>query len=140
MEISINYLAVLVSAIAAIAIGYVWYGALFGKAWMRMTGLTPESMKSMKMTPLAAIVGGLITSLLMAYVLAHAIVFGGAYTQIFGVTGGLMGAFYYWLGFAVPLTAGVFLWEGKSWKLWALHASYYLVTLLAMGAILGGWS
>jgi len=73
----------------------------------------------------------------MAYVLAHATVFGIAYTGIGGAVGGMLGAFYYWLGFAVPLTAGSYLWEGKSIKLWVLNAGYYLVSLLVMGAILG---
>jgi hypothetical protein len=32
----VNYLAVLVAAIAAMIVGFVWYsGALFGKAWAR---------------------------------------------------------------------------------------------------------
>lgn len=71
--------------------------------------------------------------------LAHGIEFGNAYLGTSGVSGGMQGAFWYWLGFAVPLTSGSFLWEGKSWKLWALHAGYYLVSLLIMGAILGSF-
>jgi Protein of unknown function (DUF1761) len=140
MEIPINYLAVLLSGVAGVAIGAVWYGPLFGKQWMHMTGITQEGMKAMALTPLVAMIGGLITALLMAYVLAHGIVFTNAYMGTMGIGGGMTAAFWYWLGFVVPLTAGGFLWEGKPWKLWALHASYYLVSLLVMGAILGGLS
>lgn len=139
MEVPINYLAVVVSAVVAMAIGFFWYGSLFGKAWMRLAGITQEEMKSMKMTPLGASIGGFIMSLLMAYTLAHAIVFGNAYLGTAGAAGGMMGAFWYWLGFIVPATSGVYLWEGKSFKLWALNAGYYLVALLAMGAILASW-
>lgn len=140
MEIVINYWAVLAAAVASFVVGMLWYGPLFGKQWMRMMGYTPESMKAMKLSPGAAMGIMAVLALLMMYVLAHAIVFGVAYTGIGGVAGGMMGAFYYWLGFAVPLTAGSFLWENKSWKLWAFNALYYLVSLLIAGAILGGWS
>lgn len=139
MEILINYWAVLGAVVANMVIGTLWYGPVFGKAWMSMTGITQEGMKAMKLSPLQAMLGMLVLACLMNYVLAHAIVFGSAYTGIFGIAGGMMGAFYYWLGFALPLTAGAFLWEGKSWKLWFLHASYYLVTLLIAGAILGAF-
>jgi hypothetical protein len=139
MEVPINYLAVLISAIAAVVIGGLWYGPLFGKMWMKLAGISKEGMKSMALSPLQAMVGGFIVSFLMAYVLAHGIVFGNAYTNMSGMTGGLMGAFWYWLGFIVPVTAGVFLWEGKSAKLWLLNAAYYLVSLSVMGAILSSW-
>lgn len=138
-SIPINYLAVLASTLVAMALGTLWYGALFGKQWMAMMGFTSESMKAMKLSPGAAMGTMAVLSLLMMYVLAHAVVFGIAYTGIGGAVGGMMGAFYYWLGFVVPLTASPFLWENKSWKLWAFNASYYLISLLIAGAILGSW-
>jgi hypothetical protein len=30
---SINYLAILASAIVAMPVGFLWFGPLFGKAW-----------------------------------------------------------------------------------------------------------
>lgn len=40
-----NYLVVLAAAVASIALGMVWYGLLFGKVWMRLSGFIPKSMK-----------------------------------------------------------------------------------------------
>ncbi len=140
MEVIINYWAVLVAGLASFALGGLWYGPLFGKQWIAMMGYTPESMKAMKMTPGKAMTIMALLALLMMYVLAHAIIFGVAYTGIGGAVGGMMGAFYYWLGFIVPLTAGPYLWEDKSWKLWAFNAAYYLIALLIGGAILGAWT
>ncbi|MGB4076250.1 MAG: DUF1761 domain-containing protein [Minisyncoccia bacterium] len=139
VEVPVNYLAVLVSALVAMGIGMAWYGPLFGKQWMAMTGISKEGMKSMALSPVVAMVGGLITTLLLMYVFAHTTAFAFAFLGTSGVMGGLSGGFWTWLGFAVPLTAGSFLWEGKSWKLWFLNACYYLVVLLAAGAIIGGW-
>lgn len=139
MEIAINYLAIIAATVAAMIVGTLWYGPVFGKQWMSMMGMTPESMKAMKLSPMGAMIGMLVLSLLMNYVLAHGIAFGNIATGMSGVVGGMTGAFWYWLGFCVPLTASPFLWENKSWKLWAFNALYYLVTLLISGAILGAW-
>jgi hypothetical protein len=139
MEIPINYFAVFGAAVSAIALGAVWYGPLFGKLWMKLIGLTKEDMKTMNLSPAVAMVGGAVTALLMAYVLAHAITFGNAYFGTSGVEGALMGGFWYWVGFAVPITAGAFLWEGKSVKLWILNAGYYLASLMLMSAIIGAF-
>jgi|GEM_PF-3896784 len=57
MEVTINYWAVLGAGVAAVLIGFLWYGALFQKPWMRLMGFTFESMKAMKMTPMAANIG-----------------------------------------------------------------------------------
>lgn len=138
--VPINYLAVLGAAVFALVLGGLWYGPVFGAKWKAMMGFTDESMRSMALSPLQAMAGGLVTALVMAYVLAHGLVFGNAYLETSGVSGGLQGAFWYWLGFAMPITAGVFLWEGKPLKLWILNAGYYLVSLLGMGAILGYFS
>lgn len=137
--VDVNYWAILVSGILYVVIGGLWYGPIFGKQWMKMVGITPESMKSMKMTPFQAMFGGLIVGLLSAFVLAHHIVFAGAYMGTSGYELALMSAFFIWLGFYVPVNVGVVLWEGKSWNLFFLTTSYYLVTLVVASLILVYW-
>lgn len=139
--VPINYLAVVVAAIANMVIGFVWYGPLFGKTWMKLSGITPEKIESAKAsglgkTYLLASVG----SLVMSFVLAHALVFAAAYFEMSGISAGLMSGFWNWLGFIAPVTLGTVLWEGKSWALWLLMNGYYLVTLLVMGTILSVWT
>lgn len=139
MEILINYWAVLISAIVSIAIGAYWYGPLFGKKWMHLAGLTKEGMKSMKMTATKAMMLGALTALVMSFVFAHVLSVMSLVTGEFGIMAGLSGAFWMWLGFIVPVTGGVYLWEGKSIKLWVINAGYYLVSLGVMGIILSSW-
>ena len=46
----INYLAVVVAAIAWFVVGSLWYSPLlFGKMWMELSGITPGAMAEMKM-------------------------------------------------------------------------------------------
>lgn len=136
----INYWAVLVSAVALMGLGALWYGPVFGNVWKKLEGLTDEAMRKMPLSPLQAMLGGFITTLLLVFVFAHVHVFATAFTGATGVAGGLQCAFWMWLGFALPLTAGSFLWSGKSWKLWVLNAGYYFVGLMIAGAIIGGWT
>jgi hypothetical protein len=141
MGVPINYYAVLVVAIVNMILGFVWYGPLFGKTWASMMGYNEQTMSEAKakgMTKTYAIMA--IGALVMSYVLAHAVVFAIAYTNITGVKGGLMGGFWNWLGFVAPVTLGTVLWDGKPWKLWAINAGYYLVVLLIGGMILATWT
>lgn len=80
-----------------------------------------------------------IGSLIMAYVLAHALVFASAYLKVEGVSAGLTVGLWNWLGFVAPVTLGSVLWEGKPKKLWILNNAYYLLLLMVMGVILALW-
>jgi hypothetical protein len=137
--IDVNYWAILVAGIFSIVIGGLWYGPLFGKQWMALVGITPESMKSMKMTPMQAMAGGFVVGLLTVFVLAHHMAFAGAYLESSGYELALMSAFWIWLGFFLPVNIGVVLWEGKSWKLFFLTTSYFLVNLVVSALILAYW-
>jgi Protein of unknown function (DUF1761) len=133
MKVNINYLAVIVAAIVNYALGSLWYGVMFGGLWKKLTGI-PE------MKPTApAIVLGIIGAFFMSFILDHAIIFASAYMNSGGIGAGLMCGFWNWLGFIAPVTLGVVIYEKKSWKLWLLNNSYWLVSLLLMGMILAVW-
>ncbi len=137
--IPVNYVAIVVAALASMVLGMLWYGPVFGKKWQALMGFTEESMKSMTMTPMKAMGLGLVAQLVMSYVLSHSLLFASAYLQTTGMNAGLMAGFWNWLGFIAPVTVGVVLWEGKSWQLWMLNSGYYLTSLLLMGTILSWW-
>ena len=136
MEFDINVWGVLGGAVAAYAVGALWYSVLFKKPWMREMGYTPENVGSMKMTATVAMSLGFLTTLLMSYVMAH---FVAVWAQLMGgitVSSGMHLAFFLWLGFVMPLTLGAVLWENRSWTLFLINASHYLVGMLLMGGIL----
>jgi uncharacterized membrane protein len=143
MEIPINYLAVLAAAISNMAIGFLWFGPLFGNAWTSAMGWTESEMaagrEKMKKDGWKTYALQALGALVMAYVVAHYFVFASTYTQTFGIVGGLMVGFWSWLGFVAPISLGVVLWDGKPWKLFFVQAGYYLAALLAMGVIIALW-
>jgi hypothetical protein len=47
MDTAVNYFAVLVAAGANMGIGFLWYGPVFGKAWMHEMGITAAKIEGM---------------------------------------------------------------------------------------------
>ncbi len=132
-EIPIHFFAILGAAVAKMAIGALWYSpALFLKPWLRMSGVTEEQMKEGMGK---ALVVEFVGSLLMAFVLVHAI----RYAEATTVPQGLAVGFFNWLGFVAVVTIGNVTYQRKPFKLFLLMNSYLLISLLVMGAILAVW-
>jgi len=55
------------------------------------------------------------------------------------VAAGLQAGFMIWLGFVVTTSIVNHLFAGRRWVVWFIEMGYHLVSLLAMGAILGAW-
>ena len=99
MAVPINYLAVLLCGIVSMVLGFVWYGALFGKTWVRLSGMNPNELTEAKKRGM--MVGYLLSfvgSLVMADVLAHVLIFSSAYMNVSGLYAGLAAGFWSWLG------------------------------------------
>ena len=130
---SINYWAVLVSAISAFFLGWIWYGPLFGKLWMKLNGFTEESIKegSMSMPLIMSI--NFIAVIVSAF--GMAMFFGSEADLVFGISAGLMIAIF-WI--ATSRLNDV-LYEKKPFKLYLINIGYSLVIYAVMGAILGVW-
>ncbi len=133
---SVTWLAVGLATLASIAIGFAWYGPLFGRSWAKEQGWSEEDFNKQKAKGMgksyAIMTGG---SLLTAFILAQFVTLAGAVNAWDGATIGL----WTWLGFAVPLLVNAVLWEGKSWKLYQINVGYHLVTLIVMGMIVAMW-
>jgi hypothetical protein len=133
MDIAVNYIAVLGSAVAMFIVGALWYSPfLFGRVWAREMGFTEESMKNMKMTPMVAMAMNFVTALISAYVLYHF----AAIVGVIDVSGALSLGFWIWLGFMAPIVLHAYFWEGKSAKLVSINAAHLLVAICAGAAVL----
>lgn len=143
-ELSVNYLAVVVCAVAAMPVGFAWFGPVFGRAWAREMGF--ESMERPGAAAMARSMGlFFLGSLLIAFVLAHGIAvwrpstWGGGEDMAPHVYA-LNGALWTWVGYFVPLQLGRVAWEQKGWRLVAINAGFDLVRLLLFGFVLAYWT
>jgi len=133
--LSVNFLAILVAAIANMAIGFVWYGPLLGKQWMKLTGRTKESMEKEK-KDMPMVMGSMfVGALVMASILALFVKYAGATTFEIGAKIGFMA----WLGFVATTMLADVLYEKKNKQLASINLSYNLVALLINGALLAVW-
>ncbi len=129
-----NFVALLVAAIAAFLVGWLWYSnILFGKPWMKELGKKESNMDKDKMMPMMG--GMFVSTLLMAYVLSMFMEKTGAASLMEGV----MVAFWAWLGFVATTMFANNMFGGRSTKLFLIDAGHFLAALVVMGAILGAW-
>ncbi|MBX4215837.1 DUF1761 domain-containing protein [Candidatus Parcubacteria bacterium] len=131
----VNLFAVVGAAVVSFIVGMLWYGPVFGKAWMGMMGYTPDNMRNMRLTPMQAMIGGGVTTLLFCYIVG---LFVGNLAVV-GLSGALSLAFSLWLVLALTAIAGGYLWENRSPKLTAFNAVYHLVNLVVVTLILTVW-
>ncbi len=135
--IEVNYVAILLAAIAAMAVGFLWYSPyLLGKPWMKERGLTPEKLKGAQ-KEMGMMYGiSFVLALVSAYVLSHVISMSLAYFNYPALTTGLTSAFWMWLGFIMPVQATATIFGNKNWKLFGIDTGHQLVAILVMGVVL----
>ena len=129
----VNWLAVIVAVVVAQVVGFLWYGPLFGKQWMAGIGKTPEEMQA-GATP--AMIVGVLSSILSAVVLALLLTTDENPDLAAGVMLGLLVS----IGFAVTSIVTNAMFEGRNQNLMWLYSAYQVVSITAMGAILGAWT
>jgi hypothetical protein len=130
--VSINYLAVVVAAIAGFLLGWGWY-ATFGKVWQKGLDKNPEECKGqMPLRPL--IIAG-ISCLVMAWMLAGLLGHIGDVT----IRGGIISGIFVWFGFVLTTTATNQAFEGMRPVVTAIDVGHWLAVLVVMGAIIGAF-
>lgn len=135
--VHVNYLAVVLCAVAAMVLGFLWYGPLFGKEWMKLVGMQKDKMLGANENMGKTYGMMFLANLLMAYVLAHFVWYAapGSLTLLIAVKT----AIWAWLGFIATyaLTKHLFAVDRKPFKLYVIDTGYYLVSLVVMGSIFG---
>lgn len=129
----VNVLAVVVSAVAAMVVGFIWFSpTLFEKLWLAEIGRTREEVAAD--SPIKFLVG-FIGALLEGYILS-------ALMNIMGepsISMGVLVAVVIWVSFVATTSAANFAFAGRSFRLWLIENGNHLVTLLAIGAIVGAF-
>jgi hypothetical protein len=132
-DMPINYLALIFAAFARVIIAaFLFSPPVFGRLWLSANGKTLEEMRRKGGMALTA---HMLGSLVTAWILGHAIVYGGATT----IGEAILIAFGCWLGFIFAGQLPVQLWLGRSLKALFAVQSVVLITYLAMSVIIFVW-
>jgi hypothetical protein len=129
----INFAAVFAAALAAFILGAVWYSPLlFVNAWINESGVKIGEIKKAKM--LMSMVFGFLLTLVMSFNLA-AFLSAPDTTFVRGIIAGALAG----IGWVAAGLGMIYLYEGKSLKLFFINAGYLVSALIVMGGILGAW-
>jgi hypothetical protein len=129
----LNYLAVIVAAVAHWILGGAWYGVL-NKPFSRFIG--SEKMKELETRSEAkAFILAFVSSLVLSYLLARFL----RHTEANSAIDGLKTTFLLWLGFIATTQLLTVLFEGRHVGLYLLNVGYQLVACSAAGLILVLW-
>lgn len=128
---NINWLSVLVAAVSTFFLGGIWYGPLFGKAWMKEFHFTVDDLKKRNAPYTFGI--SLLLALVAALVLEMFI--GIEATSLTGATAG----FFAGIGWVATMLGILYLFEMQTLKAYLINAGYCILSLTLMGLLLGAW-
>lgn len=128
----INYLAVVIAAVASFVFGSVFYMAL-ARPWRMALGKSEADIKA-AMSPVTFIVAA-VAQLVMAFMLAGII---GHLGEGMATAGnGMIAGFFIWLGFVVTTLAVNHGFQGARRALTLIDGGHWLGVLLIQGLVIG---
>jgi len=129
---SVNWWAVLISAVVAYVIGGVWYTPpVFGNRWMSALGKSKAQLGD----PVKPMIAQFVLTLVIAAALAAVVVRFGAVTWVEGAAIGLALS----LGFVATSLLSDWMFCGLDLRLYWIQVGYKILFFTVMGAILGAW-
>ena len=128
----LNWWAILVATGAAFVLGGLWYGPMFGQAWLKALGKAEADLQP---SPTPFVIS-FFAALLSCVVLA-AIMKGLALNTLGGglIIGGLVG-----IGFIAASMASDSAFCRSGMPLFLIQSGYRVLYSILMGAILGAWA
>jgi surface polysaccharide O-acyltransferase-like enzyme len=130
-----NHLAVIVSAVVYFMIGGLWFGVVFGQAWLNAVGKSVAELQKTTMPEGVLYTLAFLTSLILCYTLNALLQRGGKQSVGEGVKLGLC----LWIGIVATTAGPIFMFSGLSLRLFLLDTGYPLVAMIISGAIIGVW-
>jgi len=129
-----NYLAIVVAAIAYMALGALWYSPLvFGKAWLKGVGKTKEQIASQSAAWMY--IWALIASFIASYGIARIMLWTGTHTVGAGVRIGLLTS----VCFVLTTFSINDNFEHRPMGLTFGNILYHIIGFLIAGIIIGAW-
>jgi hypothetical protein len=128
----INYLAILIAAVAGFAFGAVYYMGL-SRQWLAASGKTKEEMAARR-SPAPFIVS-IVALLIMAWVLAGTM--GHLGQGQVTLRNGVISALFVWLGFVITTLSVNYAFGQRKPMLTVIDGIHWLGVLVIQGALIG---
>ena len=127
----LNWWAILVATVAAFVLGGIWYGPVFGKAWLAALGKTADDLEPSPTPFVISFFTALLTCIVLAALLKGLAIgtLGGGLTL-----GALVG-----IGFIATAMASDSAFCRWGMSLFLIQSGYRVVYSIVMGGILAVW-
>lgn len=154
----INFIALLLSALSTLVVGFIWYSPkVFGNIWMKEAGIREEQMKGSNMILIfgMSIFYAFLISFLLQFLVIHQFgaigMIGGdpskalpsyqAFMNDYGTVfrtfkHGALHGFMTGLFLALPIIGVGALYERRSWKYVLIAGGYWVISCMLMGGII----
>jgi hypothetical protein len=135
---TVNYLSILIAAVAAWLFGAVYY-TLLSKVWIAAQGKTLEQCQAEQagksgLAKYAPFILVFVGELIMAWALYGILVHLNAFT----LRGGIISGALIWFGFVLPTVTANYAFGGRKAMLTVIDSAAWLGALVIIGAIVGG--
>jgi len=128
----VNWIAVLIGGVFNMVLGSLWYGPLFGNAWLRAIGKRQDEIQSSLGMYILPFLAGVASAYVLALIIAG-----------LGITiwwqGLIMGAIV-WIGIGAAATFTTGTFEDQPRAAWMLFAFYQLIVYAAQGIVFVVWT
>lgn len=132
----LNYLTIFLATVAQFAVGFVWYGPLFGALWGKIHGFDklPKETQDKMMKEMGPLYGAQFFVTLITSLVLYIFITNLPGWNVYGIAG------FFWLGFVAPTQVSSVIFGGteKQWvlKKIAVMAGASLVCLQVATAII----
>jgi len=129
-----NYLAIVVAAVACFLFEAAWY-SFFLQSWLDGIGRTQAWLMNQGVNPALQFGTALISAALIATAISCVTQLTGQQTALRG----MKAAALLWLGFVLTTWATEYVFEVRTYALFAINTGFWLIGMVVMGAIVGAW-
>ena len=130
----VNYIAVVIAALAGFGLGAVWYTVL-SKPWLDAVGKTKAELQKEGSAQALPFIISIVALFVMAWLLAGLIGHLGQVT----IRGGVITGFFVWLGFVITTMGVNHAFSGAKPMQTLIDGGYWLAVLLIQGAVIGAF-
>lgn len=131
MIVGDNWLAVLAAAVAIYAVGFIIYGAVFSKLWMKLSGYTKEQLQPHMWKMAISWIMPVLTAIGLALILKSA--------RVDNLATGLMISLEVWFFIVLSTRLYSFVYSPEKPGLLVMDAIHLLLGVLIAGGIISAW-
>lgn len=135
----IDYLGVILASVAAFAVGALWYGPLFGGRWRLLMNFAEGHMGAHEgaatgqgMPTISAMANSFIVTLVLIWALNFLL----ESFSVMNVAGAIALSLLVSIGFIATTMANSVFYERRSWGLYFINVSHYIVALAVAALVL----